>query len=187
LIASVPVNTDPRPERISGNALGALFVSLPVHIDDALQRVELTRIATTIAKENNMRLGPELMGRWTEYLPPPLAAGLQRMSKRSARNRLYNVSISNVPGPRERGQLSGAVMGEFFSVGPLTPGCAINITVWSYVDQLNFSVLSDDSIGDPHQVTDAVVEELIEIRRAAGLSDKLTAVDTAMAPAPAVF
>jgi hypothetical protein len=42
-------------------------------------------------------------------------------------------------------------------------------------------------VGDPHQVTDALVEELVDIRRAAGLPDKLTAVDTAMAPAPAVF
>ena len=186
LIASVPVNTDARPERISGNALGALFVSLPVHVDDVLKRIELTRVATTIAKENNLRLGPELMGRWTDYMPPPLAAvGLRQMGIRSSRNRLYNVSISNVPGPRERGQIAGSVMDQFYSVGPLTAGCAMNITVWSYVDQLNFSVLTDDNVGDPHHITDAVLQELADVRRAAGLPDKLTAVDAAMDPAPA--
>ena len=184
LIASVPVNTDPRADRISGNALGGLFVSLPVHVDDPVKRIELTRMAATIAKENNLRLGPELMGRWTDYMPPPLAAaGLRRMSARSSRNRLYNVSISNVPGPRDRGQIAGAVMNQFYSVGPLTAGCAMNITVWSYVDQLNFSVLTDDNIGDPHQITSAVLRELVNIRRTAGLPGDLTAVDTAMEPA----
>src|SRR5947209_4383124 len=154
LIASVPVNTDPRPDRISGNALGGLFVSLPVHVSDAVKRIELTRVATTIAKENNVRLGPELMGRWTDYLPPPLAAaGFRRMATHFSRNRLYNVSISNVPGPRTRGQIAGSGLSQFYSVGPLTAGCALNITVWSYVDQLNFSVLTDNSIGDPHQIT----------------------------------
>jgi len=186
LIASVPVNTDPRPDRISGNALGALFVSLPVHIDDVTKRVELTKTATAIAKENNARLGPELMGRWTDYMPPPLAAaGLRRLGIHTKRNSLYNLSISNVPGPREYGRIGGDVMTQFFSVGPLTPGSAVNITVWSYVDQLNFSVLTDDSIGDPHHITDAVMTELAGIRRAAGLPDDLTPVKSAMAPAVA--
>jgi diacylglycerol O-acyltransferase / wax synthase len=187
LIAAVPMNTDPRPERISGNALGALLVSLPVHIDDVLERVELIRIATTNAKENNLRLGPELMGRWMDYAPPPLAAaGLRRMATRSARNRLYNVSVSNVRGPRDRGCIGGAVMSQFYSVGPLTAGIAVNITVWSYVDQLNISILTDDSIGDPHQLTDAMSQELVDIRRAAGLPGELTAVENAMEPAVAV-
>jgi diacylglycerol O-acyltransferase len=64
----------------------------------------------------------------------------------------------------------------------LTPGSAVNITVWSYVDQLNFSVLTDDSIDDPHRITDAVTTELVGIRRAAGLPDDLTPVKSAMAP-----
>jgi len=69
-------------------------------------------------------------------------------------------------------------------VGPLTAGSGINITVWSYVDQLNISVLTDGAtLKDPHEVTEAMVADFIEIRRAAGLSEDLTVVDTAMAPA----
>ncbi|HEY5840024.1 MAG TPA: WS/DGAT domain-containing protein, partial [Mycobacterium sp.] len=55
--------------------------------------------------------------------------------------------------------------------------------VWSYVDQLNVSVLADyDSVDDAHEVTQAMVDEFVEIRRAAGLSEKLTVVEKAMAP-----
>jgi diacylglycerol O-acyltransferase len=62
----------------------------------------------------------------------------------------------------------------------------MNITVWSYVDQLNISVLTDDlTLDDPHEATDAMVQAFTEIRSAAGLSEKLTEVPTAMAPATA--
>jgi len=56
--------------------------------------------------------------------------------------------------------------------------------VWSYVDQLNISVLTDGAtLKDPHEVTEAMVCDFIEIRRAAGLPDEPTVVETAMAPA----
>lgn len=43
-----------------------------------------------------------------------------------------------------------------------------HITVWSYVDQLNISVLADHTVGDPHEVTDAMVRAFTEIRVTAG-------------------
>ena len=71
--------------------------------------------------------------------------------------------------------------------GPLPPGCAINITVWSYVDQLNISVIADDrTLDDTHEVTDAMFRSFAEIRSASGLSGELTEVPTAMPRATAV-
>jgi diacylglycerol O-acyltransferase len=61
-------------------------------------------------------------------------------------------------------------MVELYSVGPLTFGAGVNITVWSYVNQLNISVLADDAtFADPHEVTDAMGEAFAHIRQAAGL------------------
>jgi diacylglycerol O-acyltransferase / wax synthase len=85
------------------------------------------------------------------------------------------LTVSNVPGPRERGRVGGAVVTEIYSVGPLTAGSGLNITVWSYVDQLNFSVLADGAtVNDPHEVTEAIIDDFIQIRCAAGLSGELT-------------
>ncbi|MCH9732822.1 MAG: WSD1 family O-acyltransferase, partial [Actinomycetia bacterium] len=57
----------------------------------------------------------------------------------------------------------------------------INITVWSYVDQLNISVLADDlTLSDPHEATAAMIRAFAEIRDAAGLCAQLTEVGTAM-------
>ena len=186
LIASVPVSTDLSPDRVTGNEIGGLSVSLPIHIDDPLERVRLTSLSTARAKENYELLGPKLQGQMMEYLPPQLTPPLLRwQSKRAAHNRLMNVAVSSVPGPRERGHIGGAPVSEIYSIGVLSAGSAFNMTVWSYVDQVDISILSDDqTFNDIHEATDAMIHGLNEIRSAAGLP-ALSTVDTAMAPAPA--
>ncbi|WP_041783210.1 WS/DGAT/MGAT family O-acyltransferase [Mycolicibacterium chubuense] len=186
IMATVPVATDKSTERITGNEIGGMMVSLPVHVDDPLRRVELTSVASRRAKEVNELLGPTLQGRMLEYLPPPLAPALFRaQSQRADHNRLMNVAISNVPGPRERGHIGGAPVSEIYSVGVLSAGSAFNMTVWSYVDQVDIAVLSDDrTFDDTHEATDAMVHAFGELRQACGLAAPST-VDTAMDPAPA--
>ncbi|MGH3523133.1 MAG: WS/DGAT domain-containing protein, partial [Mycobacterium sp.] len=185
LLASVPMSFDFSPDRISGNRFSGVLVALPVHIDDTLERVRQAKEAATLAKESHQLLGPELISRWSAYMPPALAESLfKKVASQDGQNKVLNLNISNVPGPRERGRVGGALVTEIYSVGPLTAGSGLNITVWSYVDQLNISVLADDAtVDDPHEVTSTMVDEFIEIRRAAGLSDKLTVIETAMAPA----
>jgi diacylglycerol O-acyltransferase / wax synthase len=115
---------------------------------------------------------------------PPL---FRWLSNRKAQNKILNVPISSVPGPRERGRVGGATVGEWYSVGPLVAGSAMNITVWSYVDQVNIAVLTDDeTLEDQHEATDAMIDAFAEIRSAAGFSGELSKVDTAMAQARAV-
>ncbi|MBW0018103.1 MAG: wax ester/triacylglycerol synthase family O-acyltransferase [Mycobacterium sp.] len=183
LFASVPSSLDLSPDRISGNELGGMLVSLPVQIDDPLERIRLTDLAADVAKENYRLLGPEFTARWTTFVPPALApAAFAWLSRRDAKVRIFNLPISNVPGPRQRGRFGDLTLSEIYSVGPLTAGCALNITVWSYADQFNISVLADDcTVGDPHEVTDALVREFGQIRCAAGYSDLITPVPTAMA------
>ncbi|WP_326545908.1 wax ester/triacylglycerol synthase family O-acyltransferase [Mycolicibacterium sp. ND9-15] len=187
LMASVPVSTDLSPDRITGNEIGGLSVSLPVHIDDPLERVRLTSLATARAKEDYELLGPKLQGRLMEYLPPPLTPPLLRwQSQRAKHNPLMNVAVSSVPGPRRHGHIGGAPVSEIYSIGVLSAGSAFNMTVWSYVDQVDISILSDDrTFDDIHEATDAMVHALDEIRSAAGLP-ALSVVSTAMAPARAV-
>jgi WS/DGAT/MGAT family acyltransferase len=186
LMASVPVSTDPSPDRITGNEIGGLSVSLPVHIDDPLERIRLTSLATARAKEDYELLGPKLQGQMMEYLPPPLTPALLRwQSQRAKHNPLMNVAVSSVPGPRRRGHIGGAPVSEIYSIGVLSAGSAFNMTVWSYVDQVDISILSDDrTFDDIHEATDAMVHGLDEIRSAAGLP-ALSIVGTAMGPAAA--
>jgi hypothetical protein len=160
-----------------------VLIGLPVDVDDAEQRVRQAREAALLAKESHQLVGPELVARWAAYMPPaPMESMFRRLSNKDGQNKVLNLNISNVPGPRERGKVGGATVTEIYSVGPLTAGSGLNITVWSYVDQLNISVLADGSTtDDPHEVTAGMVEDFKKIRRAAGLSEELTVVETAMA------
>jgi diacylglycerol O-acyltransferase len=183
LLASVPVSFDFSPDRISGNYFTGVLVSLPVDVEDPVQRVKAAHDAAASAKESNYLIGPELVSRWSAYFPPAPAEALFRwLANKDGQNKVLNLPISNVPGPREHGRVGGALVTEIYSVGPLTTGSGLNITVWSYVDQLNISVLSDGAtLEDPHELTDAMIEAFVEIRRAAGLSEELTVVEGAMA------
>ncbi|HME50045.1 wax ester/triacylglycerol synthase family O-acyltransferase [Mycobacterium sp.] len=185
LLVSVPVSLDRDVNRVSGNKFTGILVALPTHVCYPLERVEQVHLAAESAKESHHLLGPELVARWSSYLPPAPAEAIFGRAARSERpSKVLNLTVSNVAGPRERGRVAGAVVREIYSVGPLTAGSGMNITVWSYVDQLNISVLTDGAtLDDPHEVTDAMVCDLAEIRRAAGLSDTLTQLDTVMPPA----
>jgi WS/DGAT/MGAT family acyltransferase len=167
IIASVPTATNRSPDRITGNEISGLSISLPVHVADPVERVRLVALATSIAKEDSEILGPELYGRLMSYLPTAIAPPAFRwLSKRDNQNKMMNVAVSNVPGPRERGHFGGAPVTEIYSTGVLSAGAPVNITVWSYVDKLGIAVLTDDqTFGDVHEVTHAFTRAFAEMHR----------------------
>jgi diacylglycerol O-acyltransferase len=179
IIASVPTATD-RSDRVTGNEISGLSISLPVHVADPAERARLVALATTIAKEDHEILGPRLYGQLMGYLPTAIApAAFRWLGRRDAPNKMMNVAVSSVPGPRERGHFAGAPVSEIYSTGVLSPGAPVNITVWSYVDQLGIAVLTDDeTFNDPHEATDALSEAFGELHRAAGLSGRHSALDS---------
>lgn len=185
LLASVPMSFDFSADRICGNRFSGMLVALPVDVEDTAHRVRRVQEAATSAKESHQLLGPELIARWAAYFPPAAAEVMfNRLASRDGQNKMLNLNVSNVPGPRQRGRVGGALVTEIYSVGPLTAGSGLNITVWSYVEQLNISVLTDTAtVDDPHQVTAAMVDEFARIRSVAGISEEMTVVDIALPPA----
>src|ERR1700758_4431909 len=67
ILATVPVSTDGSQDRISGNEISGITVSLPVHIDDPVERVRCIWMSSATAKEDHELLGPELQGRMMAY------------------------------------------------------------------------------------------------------------------------
>ena len=171
IIASVPTATD-KSERVTGNEISGLSISLPVHVADPAERAQLVALATKIAKEDHEILGPRLYGQIMGYLPTAIApAAFRWLGQRDAPNKMMNVAVSSVAGPRERGHFGGAPVSEIYSTGVLSPGAPVNITVWSYVEQLGIAVLTDDeTFNDPHEATDALSAAFSELRSTAGFS-----------------
>jgi diacylglycerol O-acyltransferase len=79
-----------------------------------------------------------------------------------------NIAISNVPGPREKLESEDGALEALYSVGVLGEGMGLNITVWSYMDQLNVGALAcDKAMPDLERLTDAIPGALRALQLAA--------------------
>jgi WS/DGAT/MGAT family acyltransferase len=174
LVAGVPVatNTDPRLE---GNRVSNMFVSLPVDIEDPIERLRAIQASTTAAKEVHSILGGDMLAAWSQHTPPRLFAWFMRLYSRkrwASRHRPpINLVVSNVPGPATPLSIVGARLDTLASVGPILEGIGLNITVWSYVGEMNFGIIAcREMVPDPWKIADALRESLEELRKAAATS-----------------
>ena len=148
LTAGVPVGTDPpgTPPRLSGNRVSTLFTTLATDIDDPHERLAEIHRITDASKLVQKTLGPDMLIDWVQFTPPaPFSAGMRLYSRARAASwhpAPFNVVVSNVAGPREEIFLGDSRLVDLFSVGPILEGIGLNITVWSYQDRVNVTVIS---------------------------------------------
>jgi diacylglycerol O-acyltransferase len=174
LVAGVPVSTDDPGEisRLGGNKVSNLFTSLRTDLDDPVARLRAIHEVTSAAKVVHNLLGADTLADWSEYTPPRPYAWFMRWYGRhrlADRHRPpINCVVSNVPGPREPLFVAGARMEGIYSVGPILEGIGLNVTVWSYLDQLNVGVIAcREHIADPHEITDGMATALDDLVRLA--------------------
>jgi diacylglycerol O-acyltransferase len=168
LVAAVPVSSDkPDTVRLLGNKVSNLFTALRVDIADPVERLGTMSRITSTAKELQNALGVDTMEQWVEYAPPqPYALAWRRVVPRLKRPPI-NCIVSNVPGPRTPFYIAGAKMTRMQSVGPIMEGVGLNVTVWSYLDDMNFSAIScPELIPDLPAVTGGLHDALAELAKA---------------------
>ncbi len=173
LVASVPVSVGDAAPRLFGNRIGYFQTALRSDLADAEERLRATRVSTEAAKQELALLGREVMSDWMEYLPGLPYTALRRLHSHFRLAELYpspsNLIVSNVPGPRESLYWSGTRLEELYSVGPLAEGIGLNLTMWSYCDQLGFGLLAcRKAIPALAELADALHAELEELLAAAG-------------------
>ena len=148
LTAGVPVGTDPpgAPPRLMGNRVSTLFTTLATDVDDPHGRLAEIHRITDASKLVQQTLGPDMLIDWVQFTPPaPFAAGMRLYSRARAASwhpAPFNVVVSNVAGPREEVLLGDARLVDLFSAGPILEGIGLNVTVWSYQDRVNVTVIS---------------------------------------------
>jgi diacylglycerol O-acyltransferase len=170
LTAGVPVGAD-RPEaapRLTGNRVSNMFTTLATDIDDPVERLRQISRTSTNAKQIQQRMGVELLTDWGQFIPPSvfpvLVRAYSRVKAASWHPAAFNATVSNVPGPREPASIGGARLSDMFSVGPLADGIGLNVTVWSYVAKLNFSLLAcTDLLPDVHVLASYFPDALAEL------------------------
>jgi len=147
LVSVVPVSVTPDVAALKGsNKVSAMFVQLPTHVHDPLERLRLIREGTAGAKEEHRAIGASTLQNWAEHATPntfALAARLYTGMKLADRHRpIANLVISNVPGPDFPLYLSGAEMLAGFPLGPVMDGMGLNITIMSYRGVLYWGLIS---------------------------------------------
>ncbi|MGI9293616.1 MAG: WS/DGAT domain-containing protein, partial [Pseudomonadales bacterium] len=182
LIAIIPVSADkPGVERLFGNNFTHMGTRLHIRIEDRIERFRKIQESTNAGKGELEVFGKSTLPTILNYFPPLMYTRLAQRDyvKQSARKRSYaiagNVAVSNVPGPRQKLESKDAEMEGLYSVGPLTEGIGLNITIWSYADQLNFSIISCKKlVPDPDRIALAIDAEFIALQEVAKRSQTLS-------------
>jgi WS/DGAT/MGAT family acyltransferase len=174
LVAVVPVSVRPAVDSPKGsNQVSSMFVQLPAHVADPIERLMAIHDGTKGAKEEHNALGADMLLNWAEHATPNVFASAARLytSMRLAdRHRpIANLVISNVPGPDFPLYLAGAELEAGFPLGPVMDGMGVNITVMSYRGVLYWGLMAcPETIPRVWNLTAAVPLALDELLGAAG-------------------
>ena len=147
LVAMVPISVRTEEQAgTMGNRVSSMLTSLATDIADPVERLRAISAGTKRAKEQDKAIGAETLMEWTEFAAPGLAARAARLystMKLADRHRpIFNVTISNVPGPDFPLYSAGARMVSYYPMGPIADGGALNITVMSYMGTMCFGLVA---------------------------------------------
>ncbi len=146
-----------------GNSISAYFVELPVGEGDPLRRLELVSAAMAAHKAAGQAVGATTLIRLAGLAPPTLhSLGVRLTSQFSSQ--VYNVLVTNVPGPPRPLYAMGARMLDMYPVVPLAGGQAVSIGITSYDGGMHYGLTADrDAVPDVDVLACALTEALAEL------------------------
>ncbi|HEY1329899.1 MAG TPA: wax ester/triacylglycerol synthase family O-acyltransferase [Actinomycetota bacterium] len=167
LRAFVPVSVRGRNERGAlGNHLSTLFVELPIGPMSARSRLSTIRATTKNLKESHQAVGAEFLMNIGVWAPPTIHAMAARLA---ARTPMFNLVVSNVPGPQIPLYICGAKLLAFYPIMPLAETVGLSVAVTSLAGTMAFGLTGDwDTMPDIDELADAVHDSIAELKKAAG-------------------
>ncbi|MBM3667114.1 MAG: wax ester/triacylglycerol synthase family O-acyltransferase [Actinobacteria bacterium] len=178
LRALVPVSIRAENEHGTlGNRIAAMRGPLPVYVEDPVKRLQVVRASMDDLKESRQALGAEVISRFNDFAPPTLLAQAARVNFSTT---LFNLIVTNVPGPQLPLYVLGRELQDVFPVAFLPENHALAIAIMSYNGGLNFGLLADyDSMEDVDLITDGLSEALAELLEAPALQEARLQADLA--------
>jgi diacylglycerol O-acyltransferase len=166
LRALVPVSIRTEDEQGTlGNRIAAMRGPLPVYVDEPVERLRLVQESMGNLKQSKQALGAEVISGLQDFAPPTLLAQASRLNFST---RLFNLIVTNVPGPQFPLYLLGREMEEIVPIAFLPENHALAIAIMSYNGKIDFGLLADyDAMPDLEDVAGMVEESLAELLEAA--------------------
>jgi diacylglycerol O-acyltransferase / wax synthase len=174
LRALVPVSIRAEDDRGElGNRIAAMRGPLPVYVDDPVERLRVVREGMGQLKESKQALGAEVIAGLTDFAPPTLLAQASRLNFST---RLFNLIVTNVPGPQFPLYLLGREMDEIVPIAFLPEHHALAVAIMSYNGKVDFGLLADyDAMPDIDAFAAHLEESLAELLAAARKAGKAKA------------
>jgi WS/DGAT/MGAT family acyltransferase len=166
LRAMVPVNVRTAAERLRlGNKVSSLFVHLPVAEPDPRRRYAATLSEAETLKAGDQAAGGAGLVALAGLAPPVLHSLIARSLFAS---RLFNLTITNVPGPKLPLYAFGARLEEVLPLVPLAADHAVGIAVLSYDGKLAFGLAGDErAAADLDVLAEGIEASLAELSKLA--------------------
>jgi len=167
LRALVPVSIRTEDERGNlGNRIALMRGPLPVYVADPVRRLRTISEEMAGLKRSKQALGAEVISRFNDFAPPTLLAQASRINFTT---RLFNLIVTNVPGPQLPLYVLGRELQDVFPVAFLPENHALAVAIMSYNGKVGFGLLADyDSMEDIEVIGDGIGEALAELEAAAG-------------------
>jgi WS/DGAT/MGAT family acyltransferase len=174
LRALVPVSIRGEDDRGSlGNKIAAMRGPLPVYVDDPVERLSVVRQSMGELKESKQALGAEVIAGLQDFAPPTLLAQASRLNFST---RLFNLIVTNVPGPQFPLYLLGREMEEIVPIAFLPEHHALAVAIMSYNGKVDFGLLADyDAMPDIDAFAGHLEESLAELLEAARKATRASA------------
>lgn len=162
LRALVPVSTRAEDERgAGGNRVVVIRGPLPVYISDPVDRLRFVSQSMSGLKESKQALGAEVIAGAQNFAPPTILAQASRLNFST---RLFNLIVTNVPGPQFPLYVLGREMLRAIPVAFLPENHGLAIAIMSYNGQLNFGLLGDfDALPDIERIGAGISGEIAEL------------------------
>jgi diacylglycerol O-acyltransferase / wax synthase len=144
LLAAVPVSVRDKSDRPGHNQLTWMFCRLETHISDPAERLRSIVARNAAAKDHTAALGPTLLHDWTQFGGQTMFGAAMRILPRIPvhLSPVYNLIMSNVPGPQAQMYFLGCEVNAMYPLGPILAGAGLNITVMSLDGKLGVGIIS---------------------------------------------
>jgi diacylglycerol O-acyltransferase / wax synthase len=166
LVATVPVSVHGKSERPGRNHTTWMFCRLASHISDPAERIRTIAAGNSAAKGHQAAMGPTLLHDWTEFAGPTMFGAAMRILPRIplTHSPIFNLILSNVPGPQDEMYFLGCRMDTMYPLGPLLGGVGLNITVMSLNGGLGIGIIAcPDLMPDLWGIADGFPDALKEL------------------------
>jgi WS/DGAT/MGAT family acyltransferase len=169
LVATVPVSMHDQSTRPGRNHTTWMFCRVESQISDPAERIRAIAAGNTAAKDHTAAIGPTLLHDWTQFGGPTMFGAAMKILPRIpiGHSPVYNLILSNVPGPQAQLYFLGCRIDAMYPLGPLL-GSGLNITVMSLNGELGIGIIAcPDLLPDLWDIADGfpdALKEMLECR-----------------------